>query len=184
MEQTYESYGVSTRHFSTNPEDAGRIKSNGQTWQLQNMWEHHHVMKRLCVLGWSVKQIADHLKMTPEAIRGCLNSEIMRREIEILRAGLDVKAADVAKRLEDMANKSCDVLDNILEDDNAPVAIRAKVALDVLSRTGYPPHTKVTGSIDHRHLTATEIDMIKCMAKDTKQITSTEIVEAEFTDGS
>ena len=175
---TFELYALQPKGFASRPEEAGRTKSEGgNVWQLKAMWEHHHVMKRLCVLGWSPKEIADHLKMTPESVRACLNSEIMRREIEVLRAGLDVKTADVAKRLENMAGKSCDVIEEILEDDAAPVAIRAKVALDVLSRAGHPPHTRISGQIDHRHFTDSEIDMLKSRAK-AEVIGS--VIDAEF----
>lgn len=177
---TFELYQTKPKNFVTNPEDAGRRKSNGgNSWQLKSLWDRHHVMKRLCVLGWSVKAIAEHLGMTSEAVRACLNSEIMIRELEVFRAGLDLKTADVAKRLEEMASKSCDVLDEILENDNAPIAIRAKVALDVLSRTGHPPHTRISGQIDHRHFTESEIERLKAQAK-MEQIESS--VDAEFTE--
>lgn len=151
------------------PVSPGRTPSDrGQAWQLTHLWEHHHTMKRLSILGWTPKEIANYLGMDVGSVRSCLNSEIMRREVALMRASLDKTAVDVAKKLQDMAVRSCDVLENILEDEEAPTAIRAKVALDVLSRAGHAPVTRVTGSIDHRHFTAEELQQIKARAEELK----------------
>lgn len=181
----FQLYETPTRRGAVklNHDSPGRTPSgNGRQWQLTNLWEHHHVMKRLTILGWKPKEIATYLGMDPVSVRNCLNSEIMKREIELMRGALDKRTLDIGQKLQEMAVKSCEVLDELLENDNVPAAVRSKIALDVLSRAGHPPQVAIKGTVDHRHFTTAEIEELKQVAKQPRELEE-EVPDAEFTVG-
>ena len=93
------------------------------------------------------------------------NSELMRRELELLRGARDSDVIDVAKQIKEMAPKALKVLENILEDELAPAPTKLATAKDVLDRGGYgaSKHISFTGAMGH--FTAQDIEEIKDRAK-------------------
>jgi hypothetical protein len=139
------------------PVPATERKTDG----IQHLWNRHHEMKRLALLGWGHKEIATKLGVCPTTVTNCLNSAIMRRELDLARGAINSETVDIAKKLREMNVKAVAVLEEILDNEEAPVVLRAKVAMDNLSRTGYAPQVNVRGTIEHHHLTAEDVEQIK-----------------------
>lgn len=145
--------------FFTPAEKRGRISDDRQ-FDLKHIREVHHTMKRMCLLGYSNKEIAQATGVSVQSVGNVLGSAIMRRELELARATLDKKALDIAAEVAGMAPKALAVLEQILDDDDAPIALRAKVAMDNLSRNGVSPVQR--GSLDVNHtFTAADLEEIK-----------------------
>jgi DNA-binding transcriptional MerR regulator len=159
--------------------DKGSIPSEDRQYQAKHLWERHKIMKRMAVLGYSHKDIAETVGCTPQTVSNVLNSAMMKKEISLMQAALDNHTIDVAKEIQTMHPKALLVLNEILEDDDAPLSLRAKVAMDNLSRGGFSP--VVRGVFDHSyHFSAEEIEALKqdAIAAGWK---AGSIVDAEFT---
>jgi uncharacterized protein (UPF0147 family) len=139
---------------------------DGRESQLKHLWNRHHKMKRLAILGMSTKDIAAELEMSENAVRQCLNSELMKRELSVLRAAVDLRTVDIAAKIQESAAKATEMLDEFMSDENTPIHIRTKICLEMLSRHGFGPHVKFSGIMDHRFYSDQEIEAIKARAQD------------------
>lgn len=137
-----------------------RRASNGRAYQIQNLWEKHHKIKRLAFLGWTQVDIAKELGMSNVSISTILNSEVMKRELELMRGAADMKALDIREQLDENARKAAVLLHEFMTDQAQEPSLRARIAMDSLSRAGYAPQVNVKGEIRH-HFTTQEIEDIK-----------------------
>ena len=131
-----------------------------QSYDAKHLWERHHQMKRMCIAGASHADIARATGTTCATVSKDLNSSLMKRELELARASLDTKALDIAAEIKRIHPKAIKVLEGILDDMNAPISLKAKVAMDNLSRGGFSP--VVRGTLDVSHVfSLEELDAIK-----------------------
>lgn len=162
----------------------GCIPQEGRKYQIQHLWERHHQIKRLAIMGLSHKEIANELGITSVTVSNVLNSDLMQKEVAKLRGDADSEAVDISKTLHKIAEKSVKFLYDVMDSEEVPLNLKTKVALEALSRTGYAPQVKVSGDINHRHYTQTDIDEIKRRAIEigTAQgiVQSNEVIDAEF----
>jgi predicted transcriptional regulator len=121
-------------------------------------------MLRLALLGMSNAEIGRELGCTAVTVSNCLNSSLGKQRLSEMRAAVDKKSCDTAVRLRELNEKALEVLEEILENEDAPMGLRAKVAMDNLSRTGFAPQINVKGTFDHRHFGPDEIERIKLFA--------------------
>jgi len=139
----------------------GRKPTYDRKYEIQNMWERHHEIVRLTLLGHAPKDIAERLKITPQTVSITLNSKIVRDKLEIMRAQRDAASVSVAQAIQDLAPKAIAMVDKILESELGAVspAVQLGAAKDILDRSGHKPAEKVQHM--HAHLTAEEIEQIK-----------------------
>lgn len=142
----------------------GRHAPSERKYQIQHLWEQHHRMLRLALLGLSYKDIARQLGVTPITVSNCINSSLGQKILSEMRGAANKDAVDTAAKLRQMNEAALKVLEEILEDEEAPRALRAKVAMDNLSRTGFAPQINVRGVMDHRHFGSEDIERIKLLA--------------------
>lgn len=142
-------------------ERRGATPSPERVYDAQRLWDKHQQMKRLIFLGWTNKQIAAALDCSAATVCNIRNSSMMKRELALMHAAADGDTLDVGKELARLAPKAVEVLQDILEDDEAPIVIKMRTASTVLDRTGHGPITKVAGQFQHTHFTAEDIEQIK-----------------------
>jgi len=134
-------------------------------YQLQHLFERHHQMARLVLLGFSNKEIAEQLGCTPQNVSDVRNSEVFQAKLEILREGADSAVTSVEGVLGKEAIKSLDVLRQVRDGElTSDVKVRVQVAQDLLSRAGHSPIARVKGSMAHAHLGLEDINKIKEMS--------------------
>jgi predicted transcriptional regulator len=151
-------------YTSFNGKRPGRHAPEPRQYQIQHLWEQHHRMLRLALLGLSYKDIATELGVTPQTVSNTINSSMGQKLLQEMRGAANKEAVDTASRLKEMNAKALEVLTEILEDADKPIALRAKVAMDNLSRTGFAPQINVKGTFEHRHFGPEEIEKIKLFA--------------------
>lgn len=122
--------------------------------------ESHHAMKRMCLAGYTNKEIAATLEITERTVCTVLNSAMMKKELELARASLDMKAINIAAEVQRLAPQAVAVLEEILHDEDAPITLRARVAMDNLSRNGVSPIVRANIDLNH-HLNGEEIEQLK-----------------------
>lgn len=157
----------------------GCIPRSDRKYQIQHLWERHHQIKRLALMGLSHKEIADHVGVTPVTVSNVLNSDIMKNELAKMRSDLDDATIDIMSHIYRGAATGVLLLNDVLEDPEAPISLKAKVAQDMLSRAGFSPVVK--GQIEHRHLTDEDIEQLKLEARSAAARDGALVVEGEFT---
>lgn len=165
---------VAEKYFDENRgSDQRRASSHGRqrTYTVAHMWDLHHEIARLIVLGWKNTRIAEHLKCTPQQVSNVRNSPVVMEHIAILRGTRDADTIDIAKDIKELAAPSLKLLRGIIEDgkfdsETAPLIMRARESNNMLDRAGHGAPKKVIGDFAVAHFTVEQIEEIKRRAKD------------------
>lgn len=131
------------------------------SYEIQKIWDRHHKMKRLALLGMSFREIAIECDVTPQTVQNVMSSPLMKKQLELMQAAADTDAIDTYEKIQEMTKKSIKYLEEMMDDIDTPKSLRAKIAMDNLDRAGYPKQTAITGKFVHAHLTAEDINAIK-----------------------
>ena len=128
-----------------------RKDPNGhRQYEVTRLWDKHHEVIRLIVLGFGNKEIAELVGIGHHMISAIRNSEIPQRHIKVLQAARDSKCVDVSRALLEDAPKSLQLLMDVRDgEEAADIRLRASVAQDLLSRAGYGKVQKVQGAVVH-----------------------------------
>lgn len=140
---------------------SGAAPSEERGRQIQHLWEKHHKMLRLTLLGWQIQDIATELGVTAATVRNCVNSSLGRKVLQEMQAVVDNKTIDVATKLQEMSIKAAQKLEEILEDPDTPKSLQARVAMDNLDRTGHARQINVKGNFLHGIVTPDLLEQIK-----------------------
>lgn len=144
----------------------GRVPTNGsRKYQVKAIWNQHHEIMRLSLCGWKQADIARHLGVSEAMVTYTLNSEIVRKQMAIMRGARDAEALDVAIEIKRLAPLALKRLEEVLSDETAQARLRVEVAKDLLDRAGYAPVKQIEGKMLNMHLTAEDIEDIKNRAK-------------------
>ena len=76
----------------TNPTRADGRRKNGPKvgWQVATMWESHHEIARMILLGHSNVEVAASLGITKEQVSNVRNSPVVQENLTIMKAARDV----------------------------------------------------------------------------------------------
>jgi len=142
------------------------------------MWELHHEVCRLALIGMKQIDIANHLGVSPVMVSYTLRSPIVRRQLDQLKAVRDIEAIDISKEIQELAPRAVKVLEELMNGDLPN--LKYKAAADVLDRAGFAAvHTLRTENI-HAHFTADEIADIKKRAKEVGLLTNINTIDMEM----
>lgn len=142
----------------------GRLPTGNRKYQIDHIWNVHHEVKRLALLGMKSVDIARTLNVSEAMVSYTLNSTIVRRELDIMRGARDLDALEVSRSIKALAPQAVEVLSDMLAEGNIP-QLRLAAAKDVLDRSGHPAVRGVEVSAGKTFLTRDEIADIKQRAK-------------------
>lgn len=161
----------------------GRLPSpNGRKYQIQHMWDLHHEICRLALLGMKHVEIAESLGVTPATVGNTLGSELVKKQMMIMRGARDASSVDVAKRIQEMLPEALEVLDTILKNENASASVRSNIAQDLLDRGGHGAPKVIETRGFMAHLSGEDIERIKQRAKESGKLASGDEVDKERQD--
>ncbi len=158
----------------TNPEkyynpdrglDLRRQKDPGQArhWNVTEMWDIHHEIARMLLIGWKNVDIAKKLDVSATMVSEVRNSPVVQEKLALMHRARDADAIDVAKEIKDFAPVALNILKDVTEAtgefDGASPGLRAKTAESMLDRAGHGAVQKSMGLVGH--LTAEDIEAIK-----------------------
>jgi len=107
-------------------------------YQIQQLWERHHRMIYMRMLGKSNKAIAETLGVAPGNVSNVLNSEIAQRQLKLMQAAANVEVVGLRVRLDRAAPKALDLLESVRdgkgEGEGASLPLRVQVSQDLLDR--------------------------------------------------
>jgi len=166
----------------------GRVpgRPSDRKYQVSHLWQAHHEILRLLLLGYKPKEIASTLNITPQTVGNIRNSELGQIELGLMRSQRNESAVDMAQMIREEAKKSFEFLQECREGMHEDVGInkRIDVAMSMMDRE--PTTAKVRrleGQVMHGHFTADEIKNLKieaqAAAQEDSKMVKAEIVEAE-----
>lgn len=145
------------RYSDPNRTDLRRGDRGGKKgYQITEMWDHHHEIARLIVLGLGNKEIAERLNCSPQTISNVRNSPVVQDKLSILHAVRDVATGDLASEIAEMAPMALKRIREVLETGSvhgqvASAAVIMKEANNLLDRE----MGKAVQRIDSRNLNTT-----------------------------
>ena len=139
----------------------GRRNPGGAKYQVEELWDRHHEVMRLAVLGMKQVEIAKQLGVSEVMVSYTLNSPLVQRQMELLRAARDEKTVDVAKRIKELAAEAVERLADIMREGSEGSALKA--SLGILDRAGHAPIQKVQGAF--AILTPQDLEEVKERAR-------------------
>jgi predicted transcriptional regulator len=159
-----------------------RLPETHKSYQIEQMWELHHEVCRLALIGMKQVDIANHLGVSPVMVSYTLRSPIVQRQLNQLKAVRDLDAIDVSKEIQELAPRAVKVLEELM--DNELPNIKLKAATDILDRAGHAAVRTLRTENIHAHFTADEITDIKKRAREVGLLTDAIYEEEQDVDSS
>jgi hypothetical protein len=145
-----------------------RVKSPEmrRTFEVSRMWEVHHEITRLILLGYKNSEIAVKLRVSPIMVSYTRNSRVVKDRLEEMKGARDLDAINLSKEIKEKAPQALKLLENIIngegqEGEYASVNLRAKTAENWLDRAGYQSQKSGVDMHLHAHFNAREIEELK-----------------------
>lgn len=112
----------------------GRTRANPP---IRALWDKHHEVIRLIVLGKTNVEIARLLGCTKENISTIRNEPLVQAQVASLTSQADAEIVDITKRIAEIAPKAIDKLEQVLDSTETNAALQVTVARDLLDRAGH-----------------------------------------------
>lgn len=137
-------------------------KEGSKYYQIQNLWERHHEILNLTLLGWADKDIARKLAISISTVKHTTNSDLGRDKLAIMRAARDANTLDVAKEIQTLVPQAYKIYRDVLYKEgmgaNASIALQKQTADTIVKDlAGHEAPKKMV----HAHLTGEEIEALK-----------------------
>lgn len=155
-----------------------RFNGNGRKYQIQKLWDIHHEILRLLLLGWDKVEIARTLGVTPVMVSYTANSELAKKQLEVMRGARDSEALDLSVEIKRFAPEAFETLQAIMREPTTHEKHKIAIAMDALDRAGYAPPKVIEGRFMHAHFTAEEIEEMKKRSKESSQVIEGELAES------
>jgi hypothetical protein len=164
-------------------DDKRRKPQHAKTAQFEpkKIWQMHHEIINLHVLGWKNTDIAKKVGATKEHISSIVNSSAAKAKISLLRGERDAKTFDVLKEVEKLLPEAVKTYERILAGDEGTVQLRKSVADTVIKDIcGYQAPKKFqTASV---FLTPDDLEEFKSRGIQAA-IEAGIVIDADYTEG-
>lgn len=176
-------YNYGSKYNNANRGPDLRRSSNKKGFQISQMWENHHEIARLILLGEKNVDIAAKMNCSAVLVSNVRNSPVVKEKLELMTMVRDAECIDLAREIQDLAPiaiqrvKEALTTGKVFEQTVSAVGI-LKEANNILDRQiGKPTQTINTHNI-HGHFTMDDIDRIKKRAE-YLATASGQVIEAE-----
>ena len=142
----------------------GRLPTGNRKYNIQGMWDIHHEILRLLLIGMKPIEVAKTLNISPVTVSYTANSPIAKRRLDVMRGARDADALDVSQQIKNLCPAAVRVLEDSLSSDLE--ANRLKASLAILDRAGHAPVQRIKAEHTHNHFSVEEINDIKQRARD------------------
>ena len=163
--------GSESDYTDPNRKDMRRKNGPKVGWQVATMWESHHEIDRMILLGHSNVEVAASLGITKEQVSNVRNSPVVQEKLTIMKAARDVGAIDLSREIATLAPIALQKVKEALETgmvNGKEVSATGilKEANGILDREMGRPTQRVETRNLHGHLTMEDIERIKNRAKE------------------
>ncbi len=150
--------------------------SDRRTFEVSKMWDIHHEISRLVLLGLKNTEIAERLGISEATVSYTRNSQVVKDKMELMQGARDCEVIDVMARIKAKLPKVLEVLEDVIDRKPDTVGSLVSPSLTVataerwLDRAGYPAQKPGANLHLHGHFTAQDIEDIKKRAKESGQV--------------
>lgn len=153
---------------------AGRGNKGDSPYEVQQLQARHREVIRLKMLGEDNKTIAARVGIGPQMVSMILNSQVAVNHMEKLQGQRDEQTVDMTERLIELSQEALDLHEKIVKGEEidgktAPLALRARVAGEIMDRGGFGRSSNVNIKSENMHVTASDLDKIKERALERKR---------------
>ena len=154
-------------YFELSEERKVDRRRNGErkTFEVQKMWDSHHEIVRLAILGVKQVDIARKLQISEAMVSYTLNSEVVKEKLAIMRGARDAKTVDLARDILELAPRAIKIYEKLLDEgvNGSPTALHKMTADRVLDISGYGPVKRIDARHAHLHghFSTEELENIK-----------------------
>lgn len=161
-----------------------RVPTGRRKYNITHMWQHHHEILRLVLLGHKPADIAQLLGVTPQTVSNTVNSPLGRAKLALMRAERDQNSVNVAAVIKDLQGNALDVVAEFVDPEkgkNKDDRLRLKAAFDLLDRGGHAAPKVIQAQ--HMHAVIQPQDMVEIKRRSDAARQAGLIVEAEVVHG-
>lgn len=150
--------------------------SDRRTFEVSKMWDIHHEISRLVLLGLKNTEIAERLGISEAMVSYTRNSQVVKDKMEIMQGSRDKECLDIMVQIKQNVPKALEVLEQIMTGDAMSLGqtpslnLRARTAENWMDRAGYPAQKPGMNMHLHGHFTAQDIEEIKKRARANPQV--------------
>ncbi|HAR40195.1 MAG TPA: hypothetical protein DCR68_02320 [Coprothermobacter sp.] len=150
--------------------------SDRRTFEVSKMWDVHHEISRLVLLGLKNTEIAEKLGISEAMVSYTRNSQVVKDKMELMQGKRDADTIDIIEIIKEKAPKALKLLEQIIDREQgtpgelASIALSARTAESWLNRAGYPEQKPGINMHLHGHFTAQDIEDIKKRAVESGQV--------------
>ncbi len=141
-------------------ESQGREKTG---WEVTDMWDTHHQVKRRIYLGQSNKEIALALNISKEHVSSIRNSDIVQAQLKEMQLVADKEVINIKEEINKLQPKAVRKLQELLDSDKTPPNVLLGAIKDTLDRGGNAAPQQVQHL--HGHFTGADLEAMKQQAK-------------------
>ena len=161
--------------YFTAPREPDQRRNNGEdrkTFEVNEMWEMHHEIVRLLVMGMKNVEICKLLGVSQPMVSYVRNSKVVKDKLAIMRAARDADTIDVARHIQEVCPKALDLLEDIIDDhgETHSIALAAKTAESWVDRAGHAAVRNIKVAAIVGHFTAEEIADLKRAATEEAEV--------------
>lgn len=159
--------GAAEKYFELSEERKVDKRRNGdrKTFEVQKMWNSHHEIVRLALLGLKQAEIARKLQISEAMVSYTLNSEVVKDKLAIMQGARDANTVDLARDILELAPKAIKIYERLLDEgvNGPPTALHKMTADRVLDISGYGPVKRIDARHAHLHghFSTEELENIK-----------------------
>lgn len=166
-------YGISLEDKRRVPHEERKI------YNIKNMWQLHHEICNLKLLGYSNERIATALSVTPQTVSNTVNSSLGKAKLQLLRDARDEEAFSLQKELANMTKDAVDVLSDILSSETASDETKRKTSMNVLvDLGGHGAAARV--SISHSHVFQNNEEVKEAISRGLAFAQNEGIIDADY----
>jgi len=142
-----------------------RRSEDRKTYDPKRLWQSHHEIINLALVGMRQIDIAERLGVTQATVSNVLNSTIGREKLMQGRIVRDAKTFDAAKEISELAQKSLETYKTILDSEGeqaAPLGLKFQASKTILNDlSGLAAPKRVDSRTLNAYLTSDDLERIK-----------------------
>jgi hypothetical protein len=150
--------------------------SDRRTFEVSKMWDIHHEITRLVLLGLKNTEIAQRLGVSEATVSYTRNSQVVKDKMEIMQGARDAETLDVMAEIKKKLPAVLKLLGDVVDGTPGTIgelsspSLRVNTAEKWLNRAGFPEQKPGMNLHLHGHFTAQDIEDIKQRAKESGQV--------------